>query len=289
MQCKLLTNYWFNFSYDVNVWLGVICIVLWVGIISLSRIYLGMHSVLDVLMGIFISVVLLATLLPFTNIIEKFFATSEVSPLFIILVPVVLIAMFPTSNNWTPTRWGNVRKSGQFVIKDKELGFNDVTKKPSSIFVVEIQFFLHQNFEKSFFIFRGDTCIVAAVFTGIELGTWFNYQFGISHFNQLPYPLSLDFNDYFSLAARTVSGLVIVGLTEFLGKFVSFSILCSVLSEDKKVLKASENSVNNTKKNFIDLSSKYFTYSLLGFNTIVLVPILFKYFNIQRDAFFHEL
>lgn len=93
-----------DFSYDVNLWLGIVCVVVWVGVISLSRIYLGMHSVLDVIMGIAISSLLLAIILPFTNIVEDFFATNLISPLLILLAIVVLIVYFPTSNDWTPTR-----------------------------------------------------------------------------------------------------------------------------------------------------------------------------------------
>lgn len=139
------------------------------------------------------------------------------------------------------------------------------------------------------FLSRGDTCVVAAVFSGIELGTWFNYQIGVLKENQLSLPLFLDFSDYSSLVARTLLGLAVVGLTELLGKYFSFSFLCLAMNEDKKLMKSSEDSVDNSKKNFIDLTSKFFTYCLLGFNTLVLVPILFKYFNIQRDAFFNEL
>lgn len=129
--------------------------------------------------------------------------------------------------------------------------------------------------------------MVAAVFSGIELGTWFNYQIGVLRESQSS--LSLDFSDYSSLAARTVLGLAVVGLTEFLGKYFSFSFLCLAMNEDKNLMKLSEDSGKNSKKNFLDLSSKFFTYCLLGFNTVVIVPILFKYFNIQRDAFFNEL
>lgn len=124
---------------------------------------------------------------------------------------------------------------------------------------------------------------------GIELGSWFNYQFGIVHHTTVALPLSLDFSDYYSVAARTVLGLLVVGLTEFLGKLISFALLCKIVNENPKKLKESENSANNVNKNFVDLSSKFITYSILGFNTLVLVPQVFKYFDIQRDEFFNEM
>ena len=139
------------------------------------------------------------------------------------------------------------------------------------------------------FIFRGDTCIIAGVFTGIEFGTWINYQAGLFHKTQISYPLSLDFSDYFSFIARTFVGLIIAGLTEFLLKYFSFSILCFVLNEDKKAIKLSENSVSNTKKNFIDLTSNFFSYCFLGLNIIIFVPYIFNLLNIQRSRIYHEL
>lgn len=137
--------------------------------------------------------------------------------------------------------------------------------------------------------FRGDTCIVAAVFAGIELGAWFNYNFGLLNLIEVSSPLSFDFSNLYSLAGRTVLGLIIVGLTELVGKQLSSSLLCTFLNLDKKVLKDSENSTENVKKNFVDLTSKFVTYSILGFNTLVLVPQAYKYFGIQRNSFFNEL
>lgn len=137
--------------------------------------------------------------------------------------------------------------------------------------------------------FRGDTCSIAAVFSGIELGFWFNYQIGLLKQSDVPYPLSVEVGEWWHLVARTVIGLAVVGLTEVIGKNVSFSFLCWMINEDKKVLRESETSNQNKKKIFVDLTSKFFTYGVLGFNTIVLVPMLFRYFDIQRESFFYEM
>lgn len=136
---------------------------------------------------------------------------------------------------------------------------------------------------------RSDTCDIAAVFCGVELGTWFSYQLGIFQKTELSYPLALDIGNYYSFAARTILGLAIVALTEFLGKYISFTGLCFIFNQDKKLLESSENSVTSTTKNFIVLTSKYFTYCVLGFNAIVLIPVIFNYLNIQRDRFYQEL
>lgn len=90
--------------YDFNHTLGITFVVLWVTVISMSRVYLGMHSVLDLVVGVAISVLLLVIFLPLTNTIENFLATNTTSPVFILLVPVILIVYFPTTSIWTPTR-----------------------------------------------------------------------------------------------------------------------------------------------------------------------------------------
>lgn len=131
--------------------------------------------------------------------------------------------------------------------------------------------------------------MIAGVFSGIELGTWFNYHSGLTNLIDVPSQHSLEFNDLYIVAARTILGLIIVGLTELLGKHFLYLFFCLIVGKDKKTLKSSENSVQNTKKTFVDLSSKFLTYSILGFNTLVVVPICFKYFNIQRDSFFNEI
>lgn len=103
------------------------------------------------------------------------------------------------------------------------------------------------------------------------------------------YPLQFQLGDYTSLVLRTVIGLVVAGATEFALKSLTYSVLCTVLNEDKKRLKEMPNSVDNKQKNFIELTTKFVTYSVLGFNVLFTVPIIFQYFNIQRDSFYTEI
>lgn len=103
------------------------------------------------------------------------------------------------------------------------------------------------------------------------------------------YPLHYEIDDYTSFGLRTVIGLAIAGATEFIGKEGFYTILCSLLKEDKKKLKSMKNSVDNVRKNFVDLTTKFATYSVLGFNVLFVVPLIFKYLNIQRDSFYSEI
>lgn len=137
--------------------------------------------------------------------------------------------------------------------------------------------------------FRGDTIAIAGVFVGIELGHWLNYQMGYLDDSQVVLPLTMEFNNVFSIILRTVIGLVIVAASEFIGKLVAYSTLCAYFGEDKKKLKEMPDSVDNTRKNFIDLTTNFLTYSFLGFCTLFLVHHIYSYFNIQRDSFFTEI
>lgn len=86
------------------MFLGIICVVIWVAVISLSRVYLGMHTVLDLVLGVVITLALLILSLPETDAIMDFLSINSISPILIVLVPVILIIYFPTTEMWTPTR-----------------------------------------------------------------------------------------------------------------------------------------------------------------------------------------
>jgi hypothetical protein len=207
-------------------------------VISLSRVYLGMHSVLDILLGAILTIGFLILFIPATNYFADFLIHSSFAPIFSVVIPAILIVIFPLADVWTPT--------------------------------------------------RGDTCSIVAVFSGVEFGSWVIYQSGWTKALEESYPLSLELGGILSFIARTILGLAIVALTEFIGKISFFAIFSFVVSEDRNVLKSSENSLENTKKNFVDLTSKFLTYSVLGFNTLVLCPKVFELFSIDRSRFYSE-
>lgn len=235
MFTKLPTVY---FRYGLSALFGFFFIVAWVGVISLSRVYLGMHSVLDILMGSFLSAFFLMMFLPSTDTIMDFLLQNSFAPFFSLVLPILLIIFFPLADKWTPT--------------------------------------------------RGDTCIVTAVFSGIEFGSWVNYQLGLTHMLEETYPLSLTFDGFLAFTARTVVGLAIIGLIEYGGKFSMFALFSAVVKENPKTLKSSADSLENKKKSFVDLSTKFVTYSLLSFTIVVFSPKLFEIMHINRTRFYSE-
>lgn len=92
--------------YEFNFTIAAILTLLWISIISWSRVYLGMHSVLDILVGFALSAILLAVGLPLTDGIEMFLTKSSVAPVILITVVTILIIYFPIPSTkiWTPTK-----------------------------------------------------------------------------------------------------------------------------------------------------------------------------------------
>lgn len=90
--------------YEVNLAICAVLTVIWISIVSWSRVYLGMHSVLDLVMGFILSAVLLAVVLPVTNTIELFLATNVLSPIVLLGVTITAMVYFPLPSTRVFTR-----------------------------------------------------------------------------------------------------------------------------------------------------------------------------------------
>ncbi|NXO04541.1 SGPP2 phosphatase, partial [Rhinopomastus cyanomelas] len=73
-------------------------------LVCLSRLYTGMHTVLDVIGGALISAVLLVLLYPAWDTIDQWLLTSPFCPLLVTAVPLVLCYNYPKLHYYTPTR-----------------------------------------------------------------------------------------------------------------------------------------------------------------------------------------
>ncbi|XP_062438820.1 sphingosine-1-phosphate phosphatase 2 [Rhea pennata] len=73
-------------------------------LVCLSRLYTGMHTVLDVIGGALISAVLLVLLYPAWDLIDHLLLTSPFCPLLSIAVPLVLCYNYPKLEYYSPTR-----------------------------------------------------------------------------------------------------------------------------------------------------------------------------------------
>lgn len=88
---------------------------------------------------------------------------------------------------------------------------------------------------------------------------------------------------------RTVIGLCCVIATRAVGKSIAYAFVCMLLGRDKNEIKASESSLENRDKIIVELSYKFFVYSIIGFNINYLLPHIYKILNIGRPDFYTEI
>lgn len=92
--------------YEINFYLASLLAFIWIMVVSWSRVYLGMHSVLDLVMGFTLSTILLAVGLPATEAIELFLTKSFFAPFVLFTVVVISCVYFPIPSTklFTPTK-----------------------------------------------------------------------------------------------------------------------------------------------------------------------------------------
>jgi len=96
--------YYISNRYQIDSNIGILIVLLWCMLISLSRLYLGMHTVLDVIAGLLLATVLLIPFVPLADVLDRYLMYSNWTPLIFIVVTVSLILIYPTSDQWTPTK-----------------------------------------------------------------------------------------------------------------------------------------------------------------------------------------
>lgn len=90
--------------YQYPIYLGVIIALSWCTLICVSRIYLGMHSVLDIAAGLLLATALMCVLIPLVDWLDGVLLTSSYSPLFLVSLSIAVIVYHPHADKWTPTR-----------------------------------------------------------------------------------------------------------------------------------------------------------------------------------------
>ncbi|KAK2708026.1 hypothetical protein QYM36_015644 [Artemia franciscana] len=83
--------------YEYRVWVAFVIGILWCFMICLSRIYMGMHSILDVLGGISLAVLMLPILLPLVDWLDSFLLTHPSSPIVILVTSITMLILAPES------------------------------------------------------------------------------------------------------------------------------------------------------------------------------------------------
>lgn len=83
---------------------GLILIPCWCSLVCLSRIYMGMHSILDIIAGFLYTILILIIFYPFVDLIDNFNQTHKYAPLIIIGLHLALGIFSFTLDTWSTSR-----------------------------------------------------------------------------------------------------------------------------------------------------------------------------------------
>jgi len=82
-----------RFQYDLVY--GIIFFICWTTLVCLSRIYRGMHTFQDILAGLSVAAFVTALWLPYLDLTLEIFLSSPNAWIFILLIPILMIYVFP--------------------------------------------------------------------------------------------------------------------------------------------------------------------------------------------------
>lgn len=91
-------------AYEYPFILGLLIAVSWTCLVAFSRVYLGMHTALDVLAGISMTAVFLPFLLGIVEYLDYLQITHPYAPVFTFLLPLLACHYYPKQKVWSITR-----------------------------------------------------------------------------------------------------------------------------------------------------------------------------------------
>ncbi|XP_071454672.1 sphingosine-1-phosphate phosphatase 2-like [Hetaerina americana] len=90
--------------YQYSITCGVLFAIVWCSVVCISRLYLGMHSVLDIVAGLVLVLLLMIPLIPLVDSMDHFCLTHKHSPFLLTTAAVLMVIYSPSGDRWTPTR-----------------------------------------------------------------------------------------------------------------------------------------------------------------------------------------
>ena len=99
---KLILNFFFLLQYPFALWAAVALI--WCTLVCTSRIYLGMHSLADILVGLVASASLLVFVVVIADSSDHFLLSNPMAPIVTIALSLGGLYFYPGSDRWTPVR-----------------------------------------------------------------------------------------------------------------------------------------------------------------------------------------
>lgn len=91
-----------RYIYPLSI--GCTIAFLWCTLICMSRLYLGMHTVLDIVAGLLLAISLMVPLIPLVDTLDYYILTNVWILAFLIIISIATVIYYPCSDRWTPTR-----------------------------------------------------------------------------------------------------------------------------------------------------------------------------------------
>lgn len=91
-------------AYEYPFILGLLGAIAWTSLVAFSRVYLGMHTALDVLAGITMTAMFLPFLLGIVEYLDYLQVTHPYAPVFTFLLPLLACHYYPKQKVWSITR-----------------------------------------------------------------------------------------------------------------------------------------------------------------------------------------
>ncbi|KAM7298292.1 sphingosine-1-phosphate phosphatase 2 [Ixodes scapularis] len=90
--------------YEYSLPLGLLVCTVWCALLCISRLYLGMHTVLDLLGGLLLAWALMLVLVPVALPVDHLLLNSPWGPPLVVGVVALLCLAYPAPREWTPAR-----------------------------------------------------------------------------------------------------------------------------------------------------------------------------------------
>ncbi|GFR74857.1 sphingosine-1-phosphate phosphatase 1 [Elysia marginata] len=101
-------RYEFHFTY------GLLFAIAWSILVSFSRLYLGMHSVLDIIAGIGFAILLMGATAPFVDQVDKFLMHHPHALPIMVATCIILCFLYPSLDKWSTARGDTTLVLGVF-------------------------------------------------------------------------------------------------------------------------------------------------------------------------------
>lgn len=228
--------------YQLDWGWGLAIATTWCLLVCLSRLYLGMHSVLDIVCGLVLVTGLLVLILPWVDVLDHLALTHPASPLLTITLTIAMVVCYPATDRWTPA--------------------------------------------------RGDTTVIVGVGCGSLLGSWLNYQVGVTREPTLapPYTVIWPTLNMAGLSLlRTILGLVVIVAVKAIFKALSFATICALLQVKAEDYVNKSGSLTSRHRLIVELFYKFITYIAIGFTIVYTGPLAFRLIGIERPTFYTEV